>query len=281
MKTRSSFDQALLEALRKRVSALGPAIKLPVVSHFELPPAVEQTKHAAAPRRNNFGALVLADGTVGMTYIALDDALDGLRSSVGATSAQRWQGADVMTLADNYIADTGWERALGLAAVNAVSQWLLARSGDMTPAPSTLPMLNLRSGDQVGMVGHFGRLLDPIRAAGASLTVIELDASLVREESSLVVTLDHRRLETCNKIIITGTTLLNQTLDDVLSHCQQAEQVNLLGPSASCIGEPLFERGVTSIGGFHVHDTPGFLAAWRAGQGWRDAGIRYCLTNDA
>lgn len=277
MKTRPRFDHALLEALQAKVSALVPAVKLPVVSHFELPPALEQTDAAAAPRRNNFGALVLTDGTVGMTYVALDDALAGLRTAVGTASAQRWQGSDVVALADHYIADTGWERALGLAAVNAASQWLLARSGNMTPAPSTLPMLNLQPGDQVGMVGHFGRLLDPIRAAGASLTVIELDASLVREEPSLLVTLDHRRLETCNKIIITGTTLLNQTLDEVLSHCQQAEQVNLLGPSASCIGEPLFERGVTSIGGFHVHDTPGFLAAWRTGHGWRDAGTRYSL----
>ena len=183
-----------------------------------------------------------------------------------------------MSLVDLYTSDASWERAIGLAAVNAASQWLLSQHGPLAPAPSTLPMLDLTAGDRVGMVGHFGRLLDPIRAAGASLTVIELDESLVREEPSLVVTLDHRQLRPCNKIIITGTTLLNQTLDDVLAHCRQAEQVNLLGPSASCIGEPLFERGVTRVGGFQVNDTAAFLTAWRRGQGWRDAGLRYSLT---
>ena len=205
--------------------ALAPALKLPAVSHFELPPEIEHVGAAVPPRRNNFAALVLADGTVGMTYIALDDALAGLRSSISEAGGQRWQGADLMALAGYYISNEAWERALGLAAVNAASQCLLFRGGGMTLAPSTLPMLNLQPGDQVGMVGHFGRLLDPIRAAGASLTVIELDASLVREEPSLVVTLDQRRLQGCNKIIITGTTLLNQTLDEVLSHCQHAEQV--------------------------------------------------------
>jgi len=272
------FDEALLTALRTAVLAVAPEHKLPLVSHFELPPPADSVDPNSDRLCNNFGALVLEDGTVGMTYVALDGALAGLRSELEKTAKPRWAGSDVLLLADLYTQGSGWERALGLAAINAASQWLLAMRGDLAPAPSSVPMLDVQAGDHVGMVGHFGRLIDPIRAAGASLTVIELKADLVREEPSLVVTLDRRQLENCNKVIITGTTLLNQTLDEVLQHCHQAKQVNLLGPSASCLGEPLFDRGVTRVGGFHVLDASGFLAAWRAGKSWRQAGFRYYLS---
>lgn len=261
------LGQAMLAAL----AAAPGADALPRVSHFELAPA-----RSAEGRGNNFAALVLDDGSIGLTYVALDDALAQLRRQL-ASPEFSLTGQSVLKIARYFLGEPGWQRALGLAAVNAASQVLLGREGSLQPMPSTVPMLDLQAGDHVGMVGHFGRLLDPIRAAGGRLTVIELDPSLVREENQLVVTLDPGRLTDCNKVIITGTTLLNDSLDNILSYCANAAQVNLLGPSASCLGQPLFARGVTRVGGFHATNSEQFLSLWRAGAGWRDAGMRYQL----
>ena len=259
------------EALAAHVGLAAQATSLPQVSHLELPPADPDHR-----KRNNFAALILEDGTVGMTYVALDGALAGLRSRFG-DSPGALAGQSPLALVDYYAGPAGWERALGLAAINAISQHLLAASDPLPPMPETLPMLGLRPGDHIGMVGFYGRLVTPILAAGARLTVIELDASLVREEGGLTVTLDPHRLKDCTQVIVTGTTLLNASLDNVLTHCGSGAGVNLLGPSASCLPDALFERGVTRVGGIHIQDTDRFLAEWRRGGRWRDAGYRYQL----
>ncbi len=266
-----SVAPSLEMALFTAVESMTGLDSLAPVSHLELAPGGSNLC-----RSNNFAALILEDGNVGLTYVALDDALAQLRERL-ADPAFAIRGRTVRELARLYLGGRGWERALGLAAVNAASQAWLGRQQTLQPMPSTVPMLDLEAGDHVGMVGQFGRLLGPIRDAGARLTVIELNPSLVREEDGLVVTLDHRALAACNKIIITGTTLLNGSLDDVLQHTVNASQVNLLGPSASCLGAPLFGRGVTRVGGFHVNDCERFLALWRAGESWQQAGVRYQL----
>lgn len=285
--TKHATEPTLEQALLAHVLAQAEPLKLPSISHLELPPDLPDDSAAPGRRRgNNFAALILQDGTVGLTYVALDNALAGLREQVEQQSEQQkssqvWplSGQDLRELAHQYLGEPGWQRALGLAAINAISQFVMAGKVKLPAMPQTLPMLGLQPGDHVGMVGQYGRLLDPIRAAGARLTVIELDPTLVREEKALTVTLDHSRLQSCQKIIVTGTTLLNGTLDNVLSHCQGAEQVNLLGPSASCLPEPLFDRGVTLVGGFQVSDSEQFLASWRTGQAWREAGVRYQMTS--
>ena len=63
------------------VSQLASAQPLPLVRQFELPPQSPMPAVKDSGRTNNFAALVLEDGSVGMTYVALDQALQGLRCS--------------------------------------------------------------------------------------------------------------------------------------------------------------------------------------------------------
>ena len=131
-------------ALAAHVRRAAQTTRIPPVSHLELAPD-DPDPH----KRNNFAALVLQDGTVGMTYVALDDALAGLRSRFG-DQARPLAGQSPLLLTDHYAGSAGWERALGLAAINAISQHLLAASGPLPPMPQTVPLLGLQPGDQVG-----------------------------------------------------------------------------------------------------------------------------------
>jgi uncharacterized protein (DUF4213/DUF364 family) len=99
------------------------------------------------------------------------------------------------------------------------------------------------------------------------------------DEPGMEVTLDTRRLADCNKVIITGTTLLNHTLDHILEHCSRATMVMMLGPSASCLPDPLLKRGVTLVGGFHVTSAALFTQRWSVGERWREAGLRYGIAS--
>lgn len=276
-----------------------PSARLPVVRQFLLPPPRRPEQ-----RGNNFGAMILDDGSVGLTYVALDNALEDLRNN---PMLDTLEGASALDIAAHYELQSGWQRALGLAAINAISQHYLHGSNMLVPMTDTLPILlpasastsdgasisdgegeresdggdNHPGHDHFGMVGYFGRLIDPMIAMGARITVIELNEQLVRTNGNLTVTLDNRRLADCDKVIITGTTLLNHTLDNILQHCTNATQILMLGPTASCLPQPLFNRGVTMTGGFHVTDADAFTQRWLSGESWRQCGFRYLITRTA
>ena len=76
-------------------------------------------------KSSKFGALVLEDGTVGLTYIDLDHARQEFQEIVNLES---FTNAPVMELAQLYGQQCDWQRVLGMAAINAISQYLFADS---------------------------------------------------------------------------------------------------------------------------------------------------------
>jgi uncharacterized protein (DUF4213/DUF364 family) len=224
---------------------------------------------------SNFGFIVLEDGTVGLTYVAMGAARVGIRTAI---SKLNYKGMSPIELAHWYVGEPEWQRALGLAAINAVSQYSVRQSERPMPeVRHTIELLDLAPGDHVGMIGYFPPLVGQIGALGIPLTVIELDEQWLRQDDNLEVTLDPACLSKCTKVLCTGTTLVNHTLDSVLAHSAKADRFCLIGPTASCLPEPLFERGVTMACGCQVTDSKRFIELWSRGQRWRDATRRYVL----
>ena len=260
----------LYEALHEQIVAIDRNMELPAIRSFTLPPLPNADK-----RQNNFAYLSLTDGSIGLTYVALDGALEDLHS---ADAVLPVAGQSPAELAGLYRNSQGWERALGLSAINAISQHVLSGSTCLNEMPENLQLLSPEPDERIGMVGYFGRVVEPLRARGIPVTVIELEESLLRQEPGLEVTLDASRLKGCSQVIITGTTLLNHSLEGLLEHCRDAREVHLLGPSASCLPDVLFAAGITRMGGFRVVAPALFEQRWAEGGRWRDAGQRYMLT---
>jgi uncharacterized protein (DUF4213/DUF364 family) len=55
-------------------------------------------------------------------------------------------------------------------------------------------------------------------------------------------------------LIITGTTVLNDTLEEILSHTRPGVEVVLVGPTAGMLPDAFFRRGVGTIGSITVAD---------------------------
>ena len=53
-------------------------------------------------------------------------------------------------------------------------------------------------------------------------------------------------------LIITGVTLLNSTLEWILERARPNAEIALMGPTASMLPDPLFDRGVSVVGGVRV-----------------------------
>lgn len=246
-----------LVALVGRLVELGP---LPRVAALHLPPPA-----ADGTRDGEFCAVELEDGSLGLSFVLLGDTLARLR----AGDAAALTGMDSVALARRYAAADGAQRAIGFAAVNALTRHLFDRAGYAPPpAQGSIGDLDLVPGDHVGMVGLFPPLVKQVLATGASLTVVELRADLAGEREGWRVTLDAAELAGCNKLLSTSTVLLNDTLDNLLRHGRGAQRVSVIGPGAGCLPDPLFARGVTLLGGSWIVDAPAFKAALAAGSSW-------------
>ncbi len=258
---------AELVTLLERFAARTP---LPRVRALHLPPP-----EAAGSKNGEFCALELDDGSLGLSYVLLDDTLRRLaegRDELGLV------GADALAVARRYATGQGVERTVGFAAVNALTRCLFDRAG-WVPPPSadSIGELDPRSGDHVGMIGLFMPLVAPCTGAGARLTVVELKPELAGERDGYRVTLDPGELAGCNKILSTSTVLLNDTLDGVLAACRGAKAFAMIGPGAGCLPDPLFARGVTLVGGSWIVDRAEFVDALARGASWSGQARKFAI----
>jgi uncharacterized protein (DUF4213/DUF364 family) len=222
-----------------------------------------------------FGAIELDDGTIGLSYLLLDDAL----AVLSARRDDALVGADALAVARLWRDGVdGAQRALGFATLNALSRHLLDRASFVPPpASDSIAGLDPQRGEHIGMVGHFPPLLKAVTASGARLTVLELRADLVGDHDGYRVTLDLTALQTCDKVLATSTVLLNGTLDAVLANCSRASEIALIGPGAGCLPGALFARGVTVVGGLWVVDAPALVAALTRGESWGKMAKKFVL----
>lgn len=250
---------------------------VPRVRALHLPPP-----EAAESRNGEFCALELDDGALGLSYVLLGGILPRLAAS---DDPHTIVGMDALQLAREFAAPTAGaggdaeiRRTLGFAAANALSRTVMERMGFAPPrAIDSIGGIDPQPGDHVGMVGLFTPLLKQVTAAGAQLTVIELNPDYAGHYDGYRVTLDAAALEDCNKVLSTSTILLNHTVDDMLAHCRKAQRIVLIGPSAGCLPEPLFARGVTVVGGSWITDRAGFIDALRRGESWSGFAYKFAL----
>ena len=256
---------------------------VPRVRALHLPPA-----EAAASKTGEFCALELDDGALGLSYVLLDHTLQRLIQSGGGEGLV---GMEALELARAFAAPSGrahtasqdpaqeLRRTLGFAACNALSRTVMDRMGFAPPrATDSIGGIAPQAGDHVGMVGLFSPLLKQVTAAGARLTVVELNPDYAGQYDGYHVTLDAAELQGCNKVLSTSTILLNHTVDDMLAQCRGAERIVLIGPSAGCVPDPLFARGVTLMGGSWITDRAGFIDALRRGDPWSAFAYKFALT---
>jgi uncharacterized protein (DUF4213/DUF364 family) len=248
-------------------------LPLPRVRALHLPPA-----RPDADNRGEFCALELEDGSLGLSYVLLDDTLERLRDGANEFGLV---GADALAVASRYASTDGIEKTLGFAAANALTRCLYDRAG-FRPNNSTdsIGQLNPTSGERIGMIGLFMPLLGRILGAGAQLTVVELRPELIGQRDGYRVTLDPEELAECGKVISTSTLLLNDSLDRMLACCREARWFAMVGPSAGCLPDALFARGVTLLGGSWIRDRQGFIAALTSGAPHSEFTSKYALTPD-
>ncbi len=280
-----------------------PAITLPslarelvaqietIATRFAPPPVARLHLPADAPgddtpKDARFCAIELQDGAFGLSYVLLGDTLDALTGARAGAAASRLAGADPLQLARRLDSGSAVERALALAAINALTDSVWRQAGyQPPPAGNSLGDVQLDSHDHLGMIGFFPPLVRQVQAVGGRISVLELDEVLVQRQRQrcpqVHITLDRSALATCNKVVGTSTMLLNHTLEAMLAAASQATAFAVIGPSAGLWPDALFARGVTLLGGTRVTDGSAFTDAMARGESWSTASRKFAIARES
>ena len=243
---------------------------LPPVSWLHLPP-----ENPRDPHHKKFGVLVLADGSCGFFYTRLGDNLKQLRDKI---DEKKILSTPVLDLAAGYDNDNLVKRSLGLGALNAIAQHVFSRSaGVLQNDIDPLGQLDLDTSHQVGMVGFFKPLVRMLKDQRVRVTVIEKDEGYLDYDGPVDVTLDVGELKHCDRVLITASTLLNDSLDSVLANCAADTRVALIGPTVGCLPDPFFARGIDVVGGSQVADLRDLKKHMEYGENWGNSVIKYCI----
>lgn len=154
-----------------------------------------------------------------------------------------------LTLSDNHI-----EVAVGIATLNAFFHMLHGLKLIIVPTSDTDILDLIKPEDRIAMVGYFGPLVPKILKITERLKVLEkrkIEAStpkiLPSEKAGEI-------LPASDVIILSASTLVNGTFDELLALRGAAREVVLLGPSSPLYPEPFFQRGITAVMGTRIFD---------------------------
>jgi uncharacterized protein (DUF4213/DUF364 family) len=255
------------------IQNISKKITLPPIQDVFFPKITN--KNDLTSKKTNFGAIQLTDGSIGVVFLGLSPEIKELGSSMDKSE---FINKNPIDLAQKFGSSNNFEKTLGLGAINAISQYIFRHSNfpfDITT--DSLGLLNIKQGDNPGMVGFFQPLISHLKKMGINVIIIEKKEHLVKKTESWEVTLDPSRLTECNKILITSTTVLNESIDDILKFCSHAEKISMIGPTAGFLPDPLFKRGLDIVGGSFISNSNLFMELIQKQERWGPSTKKYCI----
>ena len=265
---------SLKAEFRKMVTGLTEKYTIPPIADSFFPTFHE----GGQPQDAEFMAISLVGGATGISYILLPDEK---KEDYNALHTPDFVGKNPREFALEFGDDDPLKEMISLAAINAICQHVMRETHfAVDSATDSLGLLSVSAGDWVGMVGFFFPLLKTIEKVGAELVIIEKKEQLIQKYPDLPITLDATKLKSCNKILCTGTTILNNSLDEILSYCSPNAMVSVIGPTVGYFPDPLFARGVDVVGGRVVKNGKLFLQLLAEKKRWGDATQKICFQKE-
>lgn len=194
--------------------------------------------------------------TIGLGYLAvtIDDGRTGLayvfRNQLGPncsilTDAGSLEDHPLNELISWAKEDNLLQAALGVAAINA-----LAEPDEVKKADTGSDEWGFTRDQKVGMIGYFTPVAKAAQEAGATVYAFDSQRSELPE-----VYPDQRQKEYlpfCDTLVVTGTTVINKSIDEIMGLAKPGASISLLGFSTPLYPEVFAGTPVTLLKGSMV-----------------------------
>lgn len=167
------------------------------------------------------------------------------------------------------------ERTLGLAAINAVSQYHI----DLSDAEfaDVLELLPENVG-KIALIGNMPPLVRELRNKGHEIYVFERNAKLW-DKDTYSDALEYHLLPEMEAVIASASCLVNGTIDMLLNRAKKAELFILTGPTGQLLPEFLRGTRVTHLASMKVIDFEKALLGLKLGsfRGFEEGNRKYVV----
>jgi len=232
----------------------------------ELLDAIEDDSPVADVRVGlHWTVLATADGRAGIANSNYQ--LHTVHGTADVESAGSLIGLSTRELAAMAVGGRPVERGIGVAAINALLP--LPAERELRDINAAEVLLRRAPGKKVVVVGHFP-FLDRLREAAGELAVLEMEPGPGEHPASAAPEI----VPEADIAAITGSAIVNGTLDQLLSLCRPEAYVVILGPSTP-LHPIVFRWGADAIASSIVVDIPLCMAYVSQGSTFRQLkGVR-------
>lgn len=213
-----------------------------------------------------FSGVKLSSGHGGVCFTPIKEIPEAVccpSSAKAMPSSGKLTGRSAREYLDDISGDNILKKALGIATLNALSA---ACWENMTEKPhdksyelelreDAFDEIDLRPGSKAVVVGALIPIIKRLIAADADFHILELDPSTLKPRELPYYVEAGRAPEIvpyADLLVITGTTLINDTLSELLALAKPGAEIIVTGPTASMLPDVFFNRGVTMLGGILV-----------------------------
>ncbi|WP_027185552.1 DUF364 domain-containing protein [Desulfovibrio inopinatus] len=206
-----------------------------------------------------FTGVKLSNGHGGICFTpvkTIPEAVCCPSSAKAMPHSGKLKGTKASTILERMFNGNAMRRAIGIAVMNALSNtlWQETEYNGYTITTDADPLDNYvyPEGGKALVVGALVPYIRMLKAHNREFSILEKDTSTLKPDELARHVPDEAALDAAAQsdvLIITGTTLLNDTLEDLLKVTKPNADVIVVGPTASMLPDAFFERSVRSIGG--------------------------------
>lgn len=188
----------------------------------------------------------LSNGNCGVAWTARGDPSGCIHLSEAGTFTGRPAKALLELIEDK---TNPVFRTIGLATANALNAAIPLED---TSREDILDIIDIKSHEHVVMIGFFAPLVPRIRKTGCSLDIVELNS----DKPGTVSPEEGRPLlANCDVAILTGTSIVTNTQDELLADLGNPRAAVILGPSSFMYPDVYKDTLITHIAGSRVIDS--------------------------
>ncbi|SCL74272.1 hypothetical protein L21_0140 [Methanoculleus chikugoensis] len=207
-----------------------------------------------------FTGVKLSDGSGGLCFTPIKEIPEAVCCPSSAR-AMPYPGRFTGRSAAEFLRDLPrappLKKAVGIAILNALSESCWKRRPDYVreTGRDILDTVPLPGDGYVAVVGALVPVIRRLKARGKPFGILELDPRTLKpDELPYAVPRDEvdAAVQRADMLVITGTTLINNTLEPLLALARPGASIVVVGPTASMLPDAFFRRGVTMLGGDSV-----------------------------
>lgn len=219
---------------------------------------IEKVFQAAEPLLRD---RVVSDAVLGLSLTAVE--LDGTDIGLSYVLRERLPaGCSIFGFAQHIIGQPALDvarlflegrddaqRGVGMAVITAATRALDLPDEPVTPTPFGL---QVNATDKVGMIGYIPGIVEQFARNKAKVFIFDKGLTVSGGDGAkqvMAMSQQPEILPLCDLMIISGSTLINSTIDHLLELCQNAREIVLVGASVPMLTDAFKNTGVTALAG--------------------------------